>query len=101
MGSVVAKEKGPRNGMPPYVTIPDIFPSYGPGFLGGEYGPFISGNPNATDYRVRDLTLPIDTDWSRVNNRKFLLSKLDSQFRKMDGEPSSRPSISFTKKPTT
>jgi Protein of unknown function (DUF1501) len=86
MGSVVAKEKGPRNGLPPYVTIPHIFPSYGPGFLGGEYGPFIAGDPNVKDYKVRDLTLPIDTDWNRVNNRKYLLEQLDSQFRNIDNE---------------
>lgn len=84
MGSVIAKEKGPKNGLPPYVTIPSIFPSYGPGFLGGEYGPFIAGDPNVTGYRVRDLNLPTDIDWNRVNNRKYLLSQIDEHFRAID-----------------
>ncbi|HEY2931133.1 MAG TPA: DUF1501 domain-containing protein [Acidobacteriota bacterium] len=84
IGSVVAKEKGPRNGLPPYVAVPNIFPSYGPGFLGGAYGPFIAGDPNVTGYRVRDLNLPTDLDWGRVNNRKWLLSQLDEQFRRID-----------------
>ncbi len=86
LASVVSKEKGPRNGMPPYVTIPQTFPSFGAGFLGGEYGPLIAGDPNVADYKVRDLTLPVDTDWSRMNHRQALLKQLDSQFRDMDAQ---------------
>src|SRR5579859_5164827 len=66
-GSVVSKELGGRNGMPPYVTIPQTFPGFGGGFLGGEYGPFIAGDPNEAGYQVRDLNVPIDSDWSRLN----------------------------------
>src|SRR4030095_15221022 len=68
LGSVIPKMKGPQNGMPPYVAVPNTFPSYGAGFLGGEYNPFISGDPNVTGYRVRDLTLPVDVDWQRVSD---------------------------------
>src|SRR6266508_4061570 len=84
MGSVIAKEKGPRNGLPAYVTIPNIFPSFGAGFLGGEYGPFIAGDPNVKGYRVRDLNLPVDVDWQRVNNRRWLLDQFDRNFRPVD-----------------
>ncbi|HEV8130615.1 MAG TPA: DUF1501 domain-containing protein [Acidobacteriota bacterium] len=84
MGSVIAKEKGPRNGLPPYVAVPNTFPSYGPGFLGGAYGPFIAGDPNVTGYRVRDLNLPTDIDWNRVNNRRWLLNQIDQYFREID-----------------
>jgi len=84
IGSVISKEKGPRKGMPPYVAVPNIFPSYGPGFLGGEYGPFIAGDPNVSGYRVRDLNLPVDLDWQRVNNRRALLQKVDQKFREID-----------------
>jgi uncharacterized protein (DUF1501 family) len=84
MGSVIAKEKGSKNGLPPYVTIPNIFPSFGAGFLGGSYAPFIAGDPNVSGYKVRDLTLPTDIDWARVNNRKWLLSQIDQQFRNID-----------------
>jgi hypothetical protein len=83
-GSVVAKELGPRNGMPPYVAVPQTFPSYGAGFLGGAYSPFIAGDPNVKDYKVRDLSLPLDTDWTRVNNRQWLLNQIDSQLRDID-----------------
>ena len=47
----------------------------------------MAGNPNANQYRVRDLTLPVDIDWSRVGNRRFLLSKMDSQFRSIEASP--------------
>jgi len=84
MGSVISKELGPRNGLPPYVAVPNTFPSYGAGYLGGEYNPFIAGDPNVTDYKVRDLTLPVDVDWERVGDRNWLLKQMDARFRKMD-----------------
>jgi hypothetical protein len=77
MGSVVSKELGSKNGLPPYVAVPNTFPSYGAGFLGGEYNPFLSGDPNVTGYQVRDLTLPTDVDWTRVGNRRYLLRQMD------------------------
>jgi hypothetical protein len=98
MGSVVAKEKGSREGMPPYVAIPQTFPSYGAGFLGGEYGPFIAGDPNEAGYKVRDLTVPLDTDWSRLERRQQILKQLDAQRRNMDAEAEHRTLDSFYEK---
>ncbi|PYT29765.1 MAG: DUF1501 domain-containing protein, partial [Acidobacteria bacterium] len=84
MGSVISKELGPKNGLPPYVAIPNTFPSYGAGYLGGEYNPFLSGDPNVAGYKVRDLTLPADVDWARVGNRRWLLDKMDAKYRALD-----------------
>ncbi len=84
IGSVVAKELGPKNGMPPYVAVPNTFPSYGGGYLGGEYNPFISGDANATGYKVRDLTLPTDVDWTRLGNRRHLVEQMDRKFRAIE-----------------
>lgn len=84
MGAVVSKEKGSKNGLPAYVTIPQTFPSFGAGFLGGAYDPFIAGDPNVSGYRVRDLNLPTDIDWSRVNNRQWILNQIDEQFCQID-----------------
>jgi hypothetical protein len=95
MGSVVSKELGARNGLPPYVAVPNTFPSYGAGFLGGEHNPFISGDPNATGYRVRDLTLPADVDWSRVSDRRFLLQQMDAKFKAIEASPDFRAMDSF------
>src|SRR5258708_15838685 len=84
VGAVVSKEKGPKNGMPPYVAIPNTFPSYGGGYLGGEYNPFLSGDPNVSGYQVRDLSLPADVDWARVGDRNYLLKQMDAKFKAID-----------------
>ncbi len=87
MGSVVSKELGSSQGMPPYVAVPNTFPSYGAGFLGGEHNPFISGDANVNGYQVRDLALPADVDWRRVGNRRWLLEKMDAKFRAIEATP--------------
>ena len=87
MGSVISKELGAKNGMPPYVAVPNTFPSYGAGFLGGAYNPFIAGDANVSGYRVRDLALPADVDWSRVGNRKYLLNQMDAKFKAIEASP--------------
>jgi hypothetical protein len=87
IGSVISKELGPRNGMPPYVAVPYTFPSYGAGFLGGEFNPFIAGDPNVTGYKVKDLTLPVDVDWERAGNRRYLVEQMDRRFRAIEASP--------------
>src|SRR5258705_9240489 len=90
LGSVVSKEKGPKNGLPPYVAIPNTFPSYGGGYLGGEYNPFLSGDPNVSGYQVRDLSLPADVDLSRGGDRNYLLKEMDAKFKAIDSNRSFR-----------
>ncbi|MFN0172357.1 MAG: DUF1501 domain-containing protein [Bryobacteraceae bacterium] len=85
VGSVVAKEMGAKNGVPPYVAIPGPHYAYGAGFLGGAYGPFAAGDPNEKRYRVRDVNVPTDLDWSQVNDRRFLLKKLNAIFERDPG----------------
>jgi hypothetical protein len=98
VGSVISKIKGPKNGMPPYVAVPNTFPSYGAGFLGGEYNPFISGDPNVTGYRQRDLTLPTDVDWSRLSSRAHLVKQMDAKFRAIEASPDFAAIDEFTRK---
>ena len=98
MGAVVSKELGPKNGLPPYVAIPNTFPSYGAGFLGGDYNPFLSGDPNVTGYKVRDLTLPTDVDWTRVGNRRHLLQQMDAKFKSIEGSADFKAMDSFYQK---
>jgi hypothetical protein len=87
IGSVISKELGPKNGMPPYVAVPTTFPSYGAGFLGGEHNPFISGDANVAGYQVSDLTLPTDVDWQRLGNRRWLVEQMDRKFRSIEASP--------------
>src|SRR5579864_1319885 len=98
MGSVISKELGSRNGLPPYVAVPNTFPSYGAGYLGGSYNPFIAGDPNVSGYQARDLTLPADVDWTRVGNRNFLLKQMDAKFRAIEASTDMAAMDSFYQK---
>jgi Protein of unknown function (DUF1501) len=98
MGSVISKELGSKNGLPPYVAVPNTFPSYGAGYLGGSYNPFIAGDPNVSGYQARDLTLPADVDWTRVSNRNFLLKQMDAKFRAIEASTDMAAMDSFYQK---
>ncbi len=86
-GAVMAKERGPRNGLPPFVVIPDKDVAAEAGFLGPSYDPFIAGNPNAKTFSVKDLTLPSGVSYEESVARKDLLAKLDGDFRAAEHSP--------------
>ncbi|MEP6538965.1 MAG: DUF1501 domain-containing protein [Bryobacteraceae bacterium] len=86
-GAVVAKEHGSRNGLPPFVVIPDKDLSAEAGFLGPSYDPFIAGNPNAKTFSVKDLTLPSGISYEECVARKDLLARLDQGFRAAEQSP--------------
>jgi uncharacterized protein (DUF1501 family) len=86
-GAVLAKEWGPKNGVPPFVVIPDRDLSAEAGFLGPTYDPFVSGNPNAKNFSVKDLTLPLGVTIDEARSRAQLLSALDGEFRKVEKSP--------------
>jgi hypothetical protein len=85
MGSVVYKELGPKNELPPYVVIPQPRGNNArAGFLGPKYNPFSAGEVNVPKYAVRDMDLPMGVDWSRMEGRHSLLSLVDAKFRQWD-----------------
>lgn len=85
VGSVIYKELGPRNELPPYVMIPQPRGNNArAGFLGPKYNPFSAGEVNVAKYSVRDMDLPIGIDWSRMEGRHSLLQVVDSQIRRWD-----------------
>lgn len=86
-GAVMAKERGPRNGVPPYVVIPEKDLSADAGFLGPTYDPFVAGNPNTKTFSVKDLTLPSGVSYEEAVTRKGLLGKLDRDFRDAQRSP--------------
>ncbi len=84
-GSVIAKELDPRNELPPYILTGGAANKWEQAaFLGPKYDPFMAGDPNAKDYRVRDLDLPLGVDWARMGRRNSLLKLADEQFRRFD-----------------
>jgi uncharacterized protein (DUF1501 family) len=89
LGSVIAHERGWRNDMPPYVIVPDIppLPYFGPGVLGSQDSPFAAGDPNSSSYQVKNLNLPLDVDWSRMDYRKRMLAAVERRFRRIESDP--------------
>ena len=86
-GATVSKEWGPKNGLPPFVSIPNADLSAEAGFLGPTYDPFISGDPNTADFSVQDLTLPGGLSLDEARSRTELLGALDREFRKVEQSP--------------
>lgn len=82
MGSVIAKELGIRNNLPPYVQIPSPISEFsGPGYLSQQFNGFsINSDPASPGYRVRDLELPKGVDTERFTQRRSMLEAVDSFF---------------------
>jgi hypothetical protein len=91
MGSVVSYERGARDGLPPYFSIPEMARSGGPNFLGARHAPFVvSDDPNQESFMVRDVTIPRELDDGRAVSRRAVRARLDQFVRFHDraaGDP--------------
>ena len=88
LGSVVAKEVGFAQALPPYIAIPDAVPSAGPGYLPGAFSPFaIGGDPSKPNYSVRDLNPPASIGFERFDRRRALLEQIDAFSRQVETNP--------------
>ena len=95
MGSVVSKERGVQKGLPPYVSMPRVSRSGGPNFLGASHGPFvIKEDPNNSNFRVRDVSIPDEIVDERATNRRQLRKSLD-RLKRINDEAAQDPAISF------
>ena len=94
-GSVVSWKRGIRQGLPAYMTLPEMSRSGGPNFLGAQHAPFvIKGSPNSKDFRVRDVTLPADISSGREMSRQKLRASLDRLQRSAESIAED-PAVSF------
>lgn len=91
LGSAVAALRGPNvSGMPAYAAAPHLRGGtdnlfHYAAYLGGAANPFVvNSNPNAADYRVRDLSLASSLTYDRLRDRRSLLSTFDSMRRELD-----------------
>ncbi len=95
MGSVVAKELGRDNGLPPYFSLPEMSRSGGPSFLGAKYAPFVVGDdPNREKFKVRDVALPRDLTDVRFGSRTELRARVDRMIR-LNDEAAADPVAAF------
>ncbi|MDG2284864.1 MAG: DUF1501 domain-containing protein, partial [Alphaproteobacteria bacterium] len=86
-GSVVAKERGKRNSLPPFIQLGSHVDHRArgglAGYLGIEHNAFeVPGDPNSDKFTVRDVTPPGDLTLSRMERRQRALSLLDTLPRK-------------------
>ena len=94
-GSMVSYDRGLRNGLPAYVSMPEVSRSGGPNFLGGQHAPFvIDGYPNSKSFKVRDVALPADISEGRAANRQELRRSLDGMKRYAD-KLADDPAVTF------
>ena len=90
IGSVVARELGPRSPVPAYVNMPNPMQAGGPGFYGAEFAPFVlETDPVQPDFEVKDLRLTDDVDKQRFERRRRALAQIGPG-RKTDGAAAER-----------
>jgi hypothetical protein len=93
-GSVIAKEKGDRDSMPPFVqmgtNVDQRFGGGVAGFLGDQYNPFVlPGDASSPGFTVRDVTLPGGVDRERFQRRLKVLETVDTWQAQMESNVSS------------
>src|SRR6185436_7759176 len=91
-GSIVSKELGSRNNMPPFVVVPmptegDFFnyqEAYQAAFIGSEYDGLILPDPSKPDFHLPDLSLPKTVTTEAIDDRRTMLSIVDRHFRQKE-----------------
>ncbi len=89
MGAVVAHETGFAGKVPPYVAVPKN-PSFTwelgkSAWLGGRYESFKAGDPNAKDFKVRDLSMAEPMKAEQLERRQTLLKAVDHLSQTIEG----------------
>jgi hypothetical protein len=87
-GSVIARERGYRDGMLPFVQLGRFidrrFNGGIAGFLGDEFNPFeVAEDPNAAAFKVRDLGAD-DAQKARLERRYKMLGEVDSYQKEVE-----------------
>ena len=93
-GSVLAKEKGDRESMPPFVQVgTNVDQRFGggvAGFLGDQYNPFVlPGDASSPGFSVRDVSLTSGMDRDRFQRRMKVLETVDTWQSRMESSVSS------------
>src|SRR5436305_8952622 len=89
IGAVVAHETGFGGQLPPYVAIPNN-PSFTwelgkSAYLGGRYESFKTGDPNAAEFKVQDVSPAEPLTARRTERWQTLLQAVDGLARQVEG----------------
>jgi hypothetical protein len=94
-GSVAARLLPARQGMPPFVMVPEAISPVGPerpgqhaGFLGAAYDPYrVNSDPNSPDFNPGFLGPCPGVSGERLDARRALLAEVSQQARYLDRSP--------------
>ena len=114
IGAIVNRTVGARvPGMPGYVAAPHASSvGLSPGYFGGHslgkpHDPFLTGDPNAADFQVRNLNLAKGLTLDKLEDRRTLLGHFDKAQAQLDRHPTavamdkfSREAFDFITGPT-
>src|SRR5262249_35624188 len=87
LGSIISKEMGIRNNVPPHVFEPElqrepqILGYFKAGFVSSEYDPMVLGDPSDKQFEVPDLILPKSITAERISERRSFLRAVDEVYR--------------------
>src|SRR5262249_968891 len=92
VGSIICRETGPRNELPPYALVPqpsevDFFTyadAYRGGFMGSTYDPMIVPDPSQPNFQIPDLRVPRTITAATIESRQSFLRVVDRQFRERE-----------------
>lgn len=86
-GSIITKEMGPRNDVPPHILVPQwenerqYEEYFKASFLGAEYDPLVVPDPSSKDFKLPDLSLPKSVTLERLQDRRAFLKLVDRRYR--------------------
>ena len=94
LGSMYARSKGWRGGVPPFVTLPSLFralpvtgiwPGQNAGFLGRRFDPLVvHGDKQTAAFTMPTIELPPHMGDGRLEDRRSLLAQFNKQFERTD-----------------
>jgi Protein of unknown function (DUF1501) len=95
IGSVMARLRGSRSALPPFVTLPWLTyhpaapgghsPGQNGGWLGRRHDPLlVTGDPSQANWTIPELALRDDITLSRLDSRRSLLGTVDAQCAMFD-----------------
>jgi hypothetical protein len=92
IGSIIAKEVGTRNEVPPFIAVPepwefdffDYEEAFQGAFIGSEYNALVIPDPSKPDFQVPDLSLPKTLSMEAIEDRKSLLNVVDQHYRETE-----------------
>lgn len=87
IGSIVSKEMGAQNGVPPHLLVPQWQNNrqyeqyFGSGFLGADYDPMVMPDPSQPNFQVTDMSLPKSLSEHAASGRRSFLDIVDRKYR--------------------